>query len=75
LTLSEATQIGEQLTESFAQDANVIWGARLSPEMGDSVMVTSIMTGITSPLALGKKEEQPQDMSKVSFGIEQVQYL
>ncbi len=54
LTLGEATQIGEKLTDVFHEQANIIWGARLDPDMGDTVRVTSIMTGITSPHVVGK---------------------
>lgn len=74
LTLGEATQIGEKLTQVFAEDANVIWGARLSPEFGDSVVVTSIMTGITSPHILGKYQEEKLSM-KTPLDIEQIQYI
>jgi cell division protein FtsZ len=60
LTLGEATGIGEQLTEAFHEQANVIWGARLDPDMGDLVRVTSIMTGITSPHIVGKATPDTQ---------------
>jgi len=54
LTLGEATQVGEGITNNFANDANVIWGARQSPELSDSVTVMSILTGIKSKYVLGK---------------------
>jgi cell division protein FtsZ len=71
LTLGEATQIGEKLTEVFHEDANVIWGARLDPNLGDLVRVTSIMTGITSPHVVGNaaKAEEREAVFDVS-GIE-----
>ncbi|MFH1447387.1 MAG: cell division protein FtsZ [Candidatus Micrarchaeota archaeon] len=73
LTIGETTQIGEQLTDVFHEDANVIWGARLSPEMGDSVRVTSIMTGITSPHVTGKEELAGENGRVVELsGIEQI---
>lgn len=63
LTLGEATKIGEGVTNAFDNSANVIWGARLMPELGDKVIVTSIMTGVTSTQLLGnldpEKEKHP----------------
>ena len=75
LTLGEATQIGEELTKSFDPNANVIWGARLSPDMGDEVVVTSIMTGITSPHVLGKIREETKSLEKLAFDLETIQYI
>lgn len=73
LTLGEATQIGEGITEAFDDNANVIWGARLSPEYGEKVVVTAITTGITTAFIQERKsEEKPQ---KITLGIEQIQYL
>ncbi len=74
LTLGEATQIGEGLTEAFDDNANVIWGARLSPDHGEKVTVTAIMTGITSPYILGKGQKEPK-AEKVALELESVQYL
>ena len=74
LTLGEATQIGENLTEAFDENANVIWGARLSPEYGEKITVTSIMTGITSPYVLGKNQQQKAP-EKIPLGIEAISYL
>ncbi|MDE1834148.1 MAG: cell division protein FtsZ [Candidatus Micrarchaeota archaeon] len=46
LTLGEANQIGEKLTSQSAPNANVIWGARLDPNAGDSIEVIAIFTGV-----------------------------
>ncbi|MCX6775643.1 MAG: cell division protein FtsZ [Candidatus Micrarchaeota archaeon] len=75
LTLGEVTQIGEGLTAAFDPNANVIWGARLSPEMGDAVVVTAIMTGITSPHVLGKMREDQKSLDKTALEIDTIQYL
>ncbi len=58
LTLGEANQIGEKLTERSAPNANVIWGARLDPSLGDSIEVIAIFTGVSGSSVLGKIEEQ-----------------
>ena len=74
LTLGEATQIGEKLTDAFDDNANVIWGSRLSPEFTDKVVVTAIMTGITSPYVLGKGQAEAKAEKSV-LELDMVQYL
>ncbi|MBL7101027.1 MAG: cell division protein FtsZ [Nanoarchaeota archaeon] len=54
LTLDEVSKVGELITESLDQDANVIWGARISNEMSGKVRVMTIVTGVNSPYILGK---------------------
>lgn len=54
LTLEEINQIGEKTTENLSDDANVIWGARVSDDMKGKVMVMTIITGVKSPWIVGK---------------------
>lgn len=54
LTLEEINKIGELVTESMDQDANVIWGARVGEEMKGKLTVMTIITGVKSPWILGK---------------------
>ena len=61
LTLDEVSKVGEMVTESLDQDANVIWGARITDEMNGKVRVMTIVTGVNSPYILGKV-----DRSKMS---------
>ena len=58
MTLDEVTRVGELVTESMDQDANVIWGARISEEMKGKLTVMTIMTGVKSPWILGKARER-----------------
>ncbi|MAG15465.1 cell division protein FtsZ [Candidatus Woesearchaeota archaeon] len=53
LTLDEINKIGELVTESLDDDANVIWGARISDEMKGKITVMTIITGVSSPWILG----------------------
>ncbi|MBI2663846.1 cell division protein FtsZ [Candidatus Woesearchaeota archaeon] len=53
LTLDEINRIGELVTESLDDDANVIWGARIVEEMKGKITVMTIITGVTSPWILG----------------------
>ena len=77
MTLDEVTRVGELVTESMDQDANVIWGARISEELKGKLTVMTIMTGVKSPWILGKAREQETsvEMQQVNdeLGIEIVQ--
>lgn len=48
LTLGDATRIGEGVGSSLLESANILWGARVNPNMGDEIIVTSIITGVSS---------------------------
>jgi len=54
LTLEEVNQIGEIVTESMDNDANCIWGARVTDDMKGKLTVMTIMTGVQSPYVTGK---------------------
>ncbi|MFH1591037.1 MAG: cell division protein FtsZ [archaeon] len=56
MTLEEISRVGELVTESLDDDANVIWGARVSDEMKGKITVMTIITGVKSPWILGKEE-------------------
>ncbi len=62
LTISEATRIGEGVTEDLAPDANVIFGARLVPELNDQVTVMSIITGVKAKYGQTKKQEEVETL-------------
>jgi cell division protein FtsZ len=54
MTLDEVSRIGELVTESLDDDANVIWGARVDDNMKGKLTVMTIITGVNSPWILGK---------------------
>ncbi|MFT4343971.1 MAG: cell division protein FtsZ [Candidatus Woesearchaeota archaeon] len=54
MTLDDINKIGEQVTESLDDEANVIWGARVADELKGKVIVMTIITGVKSPWILGK---------------------
>lgn len=62
LTLGDATKIGEGITDALDANANVIWGARLIPELGDAVTVTAILTGVQSPQLFGRPEPEQRQV-------------
>lgn len=58
LTISEATKIGNGVTENLAENANVIFGARLMPEMQDHIQVMSVITGVKARFGAAKGETE-----------------
>ena len=76
MTLDDVSKIGELVTESLDDDANVIWGARVADEMKGKLTVMTIITGVNSPWILGKVEhkraEQRANTLSRELGIELV---
>lgn len=70
LTLDEINQIGELVTESMDQDANVIWGARVSDEMKGKLTVMTIITGVKSPWILGKMNFKKPSREEIQMSDE-----
>ncbi len=56
MTLEEINRVGELVTESLDDDANVIWGARVDENMTGRLVVMTIITGVKSPWILGKAD-------------------
>lgn len=54
LTLGEANEVGELITNELSNEAGVTWGARVDAEMGDRIEVIAIITGVNSPNILGQ---------------------
>ncbi|MGC8572223.1 MAG: cell division protein FtsZ [Candidatus Micrarchaeia archaeon] len=65
LTIEEATKVGAGVTDSLDERANVIFGARMMPELQDQIRVMSIVTGVKpklgeySRLAASSEEKSP----------------
>ncbi|MBI1936042.1 cell division protein FtsZ [Candidatus Woesearchaeota archaeon] len=77
MTLDDINKVGEIATESLDEDANVIWGARVSEDMKGRITVMTIITGVKSPWVLGKvdykKPSQEAVATSQELGIELVQ--
>jgi cell division protein FtsZ len=77
LTLDDINKVGELVTETMDEDANVIWGARVDDTMKGKLTVMTIITGVQSPWILGKDAEtatraEAQEISN-ELGIEIIQ--
>src|SRR3989344_295441 len=70
MTLDEVNRIGELVTESLDQDANVIWGARVSEAMKGKIAVMTIITGVNSPWILGKADKKSRVIEAKRFSDE-----
>jgi cell division protein FtsZ len=70
MTLDDVSKIGELVTESLDDDANVIWGARVDEAMKGKLTVMTIITGVNSPWILGKVEQQKAEQRAHSLSQE-----
>ncbi len=70
MTLDEVARAGELVTESLDEDANVIWGARVSDDMKGKICVMTIITGVNSPWILGKKDRRSERIEQRRIGME-----
>jgi cell division protein FtsZ len=55
LTLAEARTVVEAITSKLADDAQVIWGAQIYEDLGSTLRVMLIVTGVRSPQMFGRK--------------------
>jgi len=65
LTIEEANTVGEIITQMMSEDALVIWGARIDPNLKGTLRVTLVMTGVKSPYLLsgfGSKATELYDL-------------
>lgn len=60
MTLEEANQIGELVTQHLDPNAQVIWGARVEDGMENKIRVMTIITGVKSPYLLGKTNKMAE---------------
>jgi cell division protein FtsZ len=70
MTLDDINKAGELVTESLDDDANVIWGARVSDDMKGRIMVMTIITGVKSPWILGKVDYKRPSAEAVAVSRE-----
>lgn len=77
MTLEEINRAGEMVTEQMDDDANVIWGARVSEDMKGRITVMTIITGVHSPWILGQQQYSKPTPQAVEvsdeLGIELIQ--
>ena len=70
MTLDDINRIGELVTETMDEDANVIWGARVQDDMKGRITVMTIITGVQSPWILGKQDYKQSSAKQVQVSRE-----
>ena len=73
LSLDEAKTIVQTVGEKLSEDARLIWGAQMSEDMGKSIRVMLIITGVHSSQILGPGEsvtDKEQREIEEELGIE-----
>lgn len=72
LKLEELTKITSAVSQNLANDAQVIFGARVDPKFNGKVRVITIVTGVSSPYVLGKpiESEMAPQLEMSELGIE-----
>ena len=58
LSIKDATRIGEGVTEGLAPNANVIFGAKLIPELRDQIRVMCVVTGVKARFGERRLQER-----------------
>jgi cell division protein FtsZ len=54
LTLNEARKVVESVSSKLSEDAKIIWGAQIYEDLGNTLRVMLIVTGVKSPQIFGK---------------------
>jgi cell division protein FtsZ len=68
MTLDEAKKVVETISEKLDEDARLLWGAQISEDLGNSIRVMLIVTGVSSPQIFGPKRRMAE---KATQEIEQ----
>ena len=58
MTLDEARRVVETISERLDEDARIIWGAQIMPDMDNTIRTLLIVTGVTSPQIFGPRERK-----------------
>lgn len=72
LTIKEVTEIGEGITSALDSKANVIFGARVVPELNNQVYTMSIVTGIKPKLGeveVDMNRKNKEDISDFNIDV------
>ncbi len=56
MTLDEAKKVVESVSEKLDEDANIIWGAMISEDLGKTLKTMLIVTGVNSPQIFGPRK-------------------
>ena len=73
LTLDEAKKVVETVSDRLSEDAKIIWGAQISPDLANTIRTMLIVTGVKSSQIFGPgrtvSDKRKQDIAQ-ELGIE-----
>ena len=64
MTLEEARQVVETISEKLDEDARIIWGAMISEDLERTIRTLLIVTGVKSPQIFGSMREKRKKYHK-----------
>ncbi len=64
LTLKESQEVVNAVTSRLSPDAKIIWGAQMQKDLGDSLRVMVIVTGVKSPQIFGTEVGMTKEGAK-----------
>ncbi len=64
LTLKESQEVVNAVTSRLSPDAKIIWGAQMQKDLGDSLRVMVIVTGVKSPQIFGTEISAQKEGTK-----------
>ena len=56
MTISDAETVVEEVYSRINQDARIIWGAQIDPNIDNTIRTMLVVTGVSSPQILGRME-------------------
>jgi cell division protein FtsZ len=64
MTLAEAKQVVEAISEKLDEDAKIIWGAQITEDLEGTIRVMLIVTGVKSSQIIGRGKTSPGEAKK-----------
>lgn len=64
MTLEEARKVVEEVSEKMDEDARIIWGAQIQPDLEKTLKTMLIVTGVKSPQIFGPAKKMSMDTKK-----------
>ncbi|MHA1244259.1 MAG: cell division protein FtsZ [Candidatus Heimdallarchaeota archaeon] len=65
MTLKEASSVVEIIREKLQPEAEVIWGTKVDPDLGDILRITVVISGVESEQIIGK---EPANRDPIGLG-------
>jgi len=75
MTLQEARQVVEKVSEKLSEDAKIIWGAQISEDLEGTIRVLLIVTGVNSPQIFGSKRKRSQKQTEEIEGELGIEFI